>query len=150
MLSRPQGWGASVVRRHTRHHDDGEDRRRRHAGRRGRVHAFEVQAQQRDHLGVVEITEPNVHADGLPNFGAGASRSMPDAPDGGMAEWRNGGVSAGLGVPAERILEEQFNDSGSRAPTLILGVSAGLSRFTLASEAERPGIPPAPLLLHAI
>ncbi|MFF5006350.1 esterase-like activity of phytase family protein [Streptomyces phaeochromogenes] len=58
-------------------------------------------------------------------------------------------VSVSLtGAQIERILEEQFNDSGARAPTLVLGVSKGLTYAFSRSAPVGDRIDPASIKLN--
>ncbi|WP_405594262.1 esterase-like activity of phytase family protein [Streptomyces sp. NBC_01410] len=52
------------------------------------------------------------------------------------------------GAQIEKILEEQFNDSGTRAPTLILGVSKGLTYSYSSSAPVGDRIDPASIKLN--
>jgi 2',3'-cyclic-nucleotide 2'-phosphodiesterase (5'-nucleotidase family) len=52
------------------------------------------------------------------------------------------------GAQIEQILEEQFNDTGTRAPTLILGVSRGLKYSFSRSAAVGDRIDPASITLN--
>jgi 2',3'-cyclic-nucleotide 2'-phosphodiesterase (5'-nucleotidase family) len=54
------------------------------------------------------------------------------------------------GAQIEKILEEQFNDSGARAPTLILGVSKGLRYAYSASAPVGDRIDPTSITLNGV